>query len=306
MSWVFLAGSFAYKLKKPVCTSLLDFRTLDARHYFCNEELRLNRRLASSVYIDVVPLVLDQAGHLRLDGNATVVDWLVKMHRIPAWLMLDSAIAHGRASAGDGGRIAAALTRFYQSLPSEPVPPPVYRTRFRCLLETNRAELGDAAYGLPPARIGALFDALSSALLLLADLLDGRARAGYLVEGHGDLRPEHVCLWPEIAIIDTLEFSRELRVLDRADEVSYLALECGRLGAAALGAALAGAYQRYSGDSPPAPLLHFYQACRASTRALLAVRHLKEEKFRYSPHWREAALIYLELASRHAAACLNR
>jgi aminoglycoside phosphotransferase family enzyme len=303
MSWVFLAGNFAYKLKKPVCTDLFDFRTLAARQYFCNEELRLNRRLARAIYIGVVPLVLDKAEHLRLGGDATVVDWLVKMHRVPVWLMFDFAIAHRSASEYDAGRIAQALTRFYHILPAERMAPPAYRARFSRQIEASRAELSDAAYGLPLARIGTLFDTLAHALILLAPLLDERTRAGRLVEGHGDLRPQHVCLLPEIAIIDCLEFSRELRVLDQADEVGYLALECERLGAAPIAEALTRAYRQHSGDHPAAALLHFYQSCRASRRALLAARHLKEEKFRYSPHWRRTALDYLELALRHAGAC---
>lgn len=302
MSWVFLAGNFAYKLKKPVRTDYFDFRTLTARRYYCEEELRLNRRLARAIYIDLVPLVLDLSEHLHVGGDATAVDWLIKMHRLPAWLMLDFAIAHQSASAHDADRIAKALANFYQSLPAERMPSLAYRSRFTQQIETNRAELHDQAYGFPPARIDTLCNAQSDALAVLGTLLEARSEEGDLVEGHGDLRPEHVCLLPEIAVIDCLEFSRELRVLDKVDEVGYLALECERLGAPAISAALAGAYQKYSGDHPSAPLVHFYQSCRACKRALLAVRHLKEEKFRFSPHWRRLASVYLDLALEHALA----
>lgn len=302
MSWVFLAGDFAYKLKKPVCTAYVDFRPLSARRHFCNEELRLNRRLARAIYIGVVPLVLDSAAHLHIGGATTPVDWLIKMHRIPVWRMLDFAIAHQRASEYDAGRVAQALARFHLSLPSEPMTPLAYRDRFSRQIASHRAELCDATYELPPDRIGTLCDAQSDALNCLGVLLDARANAGDLVEGHGDLRPEHVCLLPEIAIIDCLEFSRELRVLDKADEVGYLALECERLGAPRLADALTGAYRMYCADDPPAPLVHFYQSCRATSRAMLALRHLKEEKFRFSPHWRCTASSYLDLALKHAKA----
>ncbi|HWW70507.1 MAG TPA: hypothetical protein VN089_11250 [Duganella sp.] len=306
MSWVFLAGNFAYKLKKPVSTDFFDFRTVAGRRYYCGEELRLNRRLARAIYIDLVPLVLDISGHLHVGGDAPAVDWLIRMHRVPAWLMLDFAIAHHRASAHDADRIAKALTNFYQSLPAERITSLAYLSRFTQQIASNRAELHDQAYGFPPARIDVLCDTQSDALGVLGALLEARSEQGDLVEGHGDLRPEHVCLLPEIAVIDCLEFSRELRVLDKVDEVGYLALECERLGAPAISAALAAAYQKYSGDRPSAPLVHFYQSCRACKRALLALRHLKEEKFRFSPHWRRVASAYLDLALEHALACRAR
>jgi aminoglycoside phosphotransferase family enzyme len=306
MSWVFLAGNFAYKLKKPVCTDYVDFRPLAARHHFCNEELRLNRRLAQTIYIDVVPLVLDKSQHLHVGGEETAVDWLIKMHRVPTWLMLDFALMHRSACARDAARIAQALARFHQALPAERMPPLAYRTRFARQIEADRSEFHDAAYGSLPERTDALCDAQSEALRALGALLDERTDAGDLVEGHGDLRPEHVCLLPEIAVIDCLEFSRELRVLDKADEAGYLGLECAHLGAPQFAQALAVAYAQYSGDHPWPPLLHFYQSCRARKRALLALRHVKEEQFRYSPHWRRTASAYLDQARDHALACQAR
>jgi aminoglycoside phosphotransferase family enzyme len=250
--------------------------------------------------------VLDKSDHLHLGGDATPVDWLIKMHRVPMRLMFDFAIAHQSASTYDAARIAQSLAGFYQSLPAERLAPQAYRARFRRQIEASRAEFLDAAYGLASSHTGTLCDAQSEALLALGGLLDERTAAGALVEGHGDLRPEHVCLLPEIAIIDCLEFSRELRMLDKADEVAYLALECEYLGATEIADAFTGAYRQYSGDRPAPALVHFYQSCRASKRALLAVRHLKEEKFRYSSHWQHLASAYLLLAQDHALACQAR
>jgi aminoglycoside phosphotransferase family enzyme len=303
MSWVFVAGAHVYKLKKPVRNASLDFRTLAARRFYCEEELRLNRRLAAAVYIALVPLTLDKMQHLHLAGPGTPVDWLVKMHRLPARRMLDFAIMHKTASERDAGRIAATLAAFHATIPPEQLSPLAYRERFREQIAANRAGLADAAYRLPPQQVDALCRAQTRVLDTGAALLGARASAGHVVEGHGDLRPEHVCLLPRIAIIDCLEFSRELRVQDTADEVGYLALECERLGAAGIGAALLRDYGRHSGDQPPLLLVHFYQSYRASRRALIALRHVQEEKFRYSPYWRKTALVYLDLAARHVANC---
>ena len=100
-AWVFLLGERAYKLKKPVNVPGMDLSTLDARRLSCAEELRLNRRLAPDVYLDVVPLVRAADATLRVGGEGAIVDWLVRMRRLPAALMLDRAIAAGTASAGE-------------------------------------------------------------------------------------------------------------------------------------------------------------------------------------------------------------
>lgn len=89
MSWVFLTDNYACKLKKPVRYEFLDFSTVDARHQDCDEEIRLNRRLARNVYIGAVPLTADAAGNMRLGEDRTAIDWLVKMRRLPVEKMLD-------------------------------------------------------------------------------------------------------------------------------------------------------------------------------------------------------------------------
>jgi aminoglycoside phosphotransferase family enzyme len=128
-------------------------------------------------------------------------------------------------------------------------------------------------------------------------------RAGKIVDVHGDLRPEHVCLRPDVHIIDCLEFSPELRLADSADELAFLALECERLGAGATGTLLPRAYGDASGEPPQPSLAHSYQSYRACLRAAIALRQLQEPKFRYSPQWLARANEYLLLAERHALSC---
>jgi aminoglycoside phosphotransferase family enzyme len=134
-------------------------------------------------------------------------------------------------------------------------------------------------------------------------LMDDRLNSDRIVEGHGDLRPEHICLEPELPIIDCLEFSRELRISDTADELAFLMLECERLGAADFGDLLLKSYCEISGDWPNVTLTHFYRSCRASLRAMVTIRHLNEETFRYSPEWRRRAEDYLHLAQQHVSRC---
>jgi aminoglycoside phosphotransferase family enzyme len=299
MSWVFLLDRHVYKLKKPVHYELLDCRSLEARRACCQAELDLNLRLAPEVYLGVVPLTCDRSGHLALGGRGSVIDWLVRMVRLPTERMLDYAIAHGTLSEGDLWRAATRLHAFYDALPAEQLDCGAYRERFRNRIDHNRRSLNTPAFDLPPGHVRALAADQGAMLTRLGGLLDERVRAGHIVEGHGDLRPEHIYLGEPVAIIDCLEFSRALRIVDVADELGFLALECERLGSATAGLALLLDYAGLSGDTPPLPVLHFYQSCRATTRALIAARHLLDEKFRHSPHWLRRSGQYLQLAERH-------
>lgn len=300
MSWVFLAGQFAYKFKKPIHNEFLDFSTLQARHFYCTEELRLNRRLAPEVYLNVLPLVLDSRGQIHFDGEGKPVEWIIKMLRLPEAFMLDATIARGALSTTSIGRVANKLARFYRALrPEEPLPSD-YVGQFETRIRSVTHSLGDVRYAIPVVRLAALGASLGQAFAVVSDLLKARAREAMLVEGHGDLRAEHVCLLPSTPIIDCLEFSRDLRILDRIDEVGFLALECERLGERAGASLLLSEYCRVSADMPASSLVNFYQAYRASLRALLALRHLDDERYCISPSWHRLALSYLDLAEGHA------
>lgn len=299
MSWVFLTDQYAYKLKKPVCHDFLDFRTIEARRHYCEEEVRLNRRLAAQVYLGIVALSIDALGHLQLSEHGTVIDWLVKMRRLPTGHMLDYALRNHTASADDIRRVAARMAMFYRDCPPIAFEPRAYRARILRDISRNEEELSRPAYQLSKEQVQRLCRAQRAVVNDRGDWFDARVRAGKIIEGHGDLRPEHICLVPAVAVIDCLEFSQDLRTIDPADELAYLALECERLGMPELGEVLLRHYCATSGDRPPPALLHFYRSFRAALRARIAVKHLDEEKFRYSAEWRRRGNIYLQLAQAH-------
>lgn len=302
MSWVFLTDSHAYKLKKPVRYKLLDFNTIEARRFYCEEEIRLNRRLAPDVYLGTLALVVDADGHLRLGGEGAVVDWLVKLRRLPAHRMLDYAIRSGTVQEQDITQIAALLVRFHDACDRVDIDTAAYRKLFDDTLEQNRTTLVTPAYRLPQHDVDRVCNAQQTTLRRIAGLLDERVLARRIVEGHGDLRAEHVCLESEPLIIDCLEFSPALRTIDTIDEAAFLALECERLAAPELGTLLLHTYYELSAEHPPAALVHFYQSVRACTRARIAIWHLNEEKFRHSAEWPRRAMGYLQLAERHVQA----
>lgn len=299
MSWVFLTDDFAYKLKKPVHFGPIDARLLSMRHFYCTEEVRLNRRLAAPVYLGAVPLVLGPDGHLAILGEGATVDWLVKMKRLAHEAMLDDAIAARRARPADMARMAVLLARFHECAWRPPLGADDFTGRIHRDIASHGEELLKRAYGMPAARVRSAVARQLDLLARFGPEIAARVRAGCVVEGHGDLRAEHVYVGEPPAFIDCIEFSRPLRTLDRLDEAGFLALECERLGAPELGEAFLDSYGREIGDDTRGALRHFYQSVRAATRATIAIRHLEEERFRYSRHWQQRALDYLALAERH-------
>lgn len=298
MAWVFLTDRHAFKLKKPVEYDFLDFRTLESRRRDCEREVRLNRRLAPDVYLGTLPLTLEADGTLALEGDGETVEWLVKMRRLPRERFLEEAIRRGTAEPAALRRAAEMLARFYRDAAPVPTSPAEYRRRFREEIRENRRELARPAFGLP----GELVQAVAVAQLEFVDrereALGRRAREGRIVEGHGDLRPEHVWLGPEPVIIDCIEFRREFRVLDPVEELAFLALECERLEAPWVGQLFLDAYRELTGDDPPDRLMSFYESHRACIRARLAVWHTREE-VEDPEKWVRTAADYLVRAERH-------
>jgi aminoglycoside phosphotransferase family enzyme len=298
MSWVFLTDNHAWKLKKPVRTDYVDFRSAEARRRNCLTELRLNRRLAPAVYLGVVELTMDRDGNLCVRGQGTVVDWLVQMRRLPADRMLDTLIARHGVSDQDVSSLASTLTAFYAKAARVSMTGVRYRRRLTSDLEKARRDLTQTGHGVNAALAESVVRSQLDFLEKNEDLFDARAREGRIVEGHGDLRPEHVCLEHQPVVIDCLEFNRNLRILDVLSELSFLALECERLGAPEIGQRLLHAYCERTGDWSSETLLMFYRDYHAAVRAKIAVWHLKDDAILNPAIWTARANQYLELAAR--------
>jgi uncharacterized protein len=304
MAFVFLTVRHAYKLKKPVRYAFLDFSTVERRT--CEDEVRLNRRLAPDVYIGTVPIVRDRNGELRfgpIPGTPTV-DWLVKMRRLPRDRMLDHILRAGDQPARDDVEaVSRLLTDFYGRLPAEPMSPDTYVDRLREEIAGDVVGLTERADHLPGDLIRAIGAALTDTLRMHETRFRARVLDGRIIEGHGDLRPEHICLTRPPTIIDCLEFCRDFRLLDPIDELAFLAMECERLGSPGIGARLLDDYQRRLGDYVDPALIEFHMARRALLRAKLAIWHLRDGDGDAAgvERWTQQARQYLALAARHAS-----
>ena len=319
-SVVFLTDRHAYKIKKPVRRPSVDLTSAQARRANALAEVHLNRRLAPLVYLGLVVLMQseeslflhDPTGHpgqrtkpagARTGPGTEVVDWLVNMVRLPAATMLDQIIRAGALHQTDITQIAQVLSGFYRRTPRIALPADFYLARQSDGLRTLCEALHATVYGLD----GALIDEISSAqryfLRVHGSQLAERAAGGHIVEGHGDLRPEHVCLAAAPVFIDCLEFDRRLRIADPADELAGLAVECAFLGAPQVQAWLFEAYRQASGDDVNEVVVRYYGVQRALARARLAAWHLDDPiSDALRDHWRTRATAFLHMALERTSA----
>lgn len=298
-SWVFLTDAYAYKLKKPVRGDGFDFRTIEGRRRNALAEWRLNRRLAGDVYQGVVPLNLS-VGRLSLDGCGAPVDWLVKMVRLRAERMFDQRLAGRKLRHGDIEPIARHLAAFFATARRVSIGPHKVLGQIKVELASSLKAFADLGQLRLLSTLKPISRRLEAFLVRHAGLFKQRIRDRRLVDGHGDLRPEHVYVNGTPRIIDCLEFRADLRRLDPISEIAYLALECRRLGGPAIEGHLLRRYRERAGDAPPKELVRFYTALNAIVRARIAVQHLREPGARSREEWVKRAATYLAIAANES------
>jgi aminoglycoside phosphotransferase family enzyme len=301
MSWVFLGDHWVYKLKKPVRYDFLDFSSVTRRRMNCQDEVRLNARLAPGIYLDVVALVEDTTGALSLGGHGRVVDWLVKMRRLPQDCLLEYQMRHGTLNGDALRRTAQVLADFYRRAAPVAMTAADYVNRLRSRLLRNIAAISQAPGALPAATIDRILTRLDAYVQQHRELLGARAAQRRIIEAHGDLRPEHICLADNPVIIDCLEFNRDFRLLDPLDELAFLAMECGRLGYPRVGEVFTSTYMETTGDSPAPGLENFYKANWSAFRCGISVWHTVDPLVKDQGKWIHLAARYLEMASAYCA-----
>lgn len=303
-AWVFLAGEHAFKLKKPTHLRGADWRTMEAREHACREELRLNRRFSAPTYLAVVPLVHTSAG-LKIGGAGPVVDWLLMMRRLDQKRMLGVVLSEQALTRGDLDAVLVFLIDFYRSRNPLPFTTEGYLRRVRARMDEALGALRRGGVGLAATAIEPLVSALRAALAALSGELAVRAQGHHIVEGHGDLRAEHICLGPPVQIIDALEVYDELRMLDTAEEIAMLALECERPSASWAARYVRDRYRSLAADDCGDELFEFYTALRAVTQAKLAIWHLDDPaQFPDPAPWRARARAAVATSLRHCRVAL--
>jgi aminoglycoside phosphotransferase family enzyme len=296
-SLVFLTTDRAWKLKKPVRLVHVDQTTLEARERLCREEVRLNREMSGGLYRGLTPLVQRPDGALRLGGAGRIVDWLIETVRLPGAEMLDRRLTHGPAPGRpEIAAVGDTLVGFYRASKR---PPGAGETFFARLVQDGRIAAEHLREMAPEVGLPVPESALDHGARALrrcrAEILD-RARCGLLVEGHGDLRAEHVCLTDPPVLFDRLEIDSGLRIVDPFFEVGALGIECGLLGADWIGAQLLdGLDPAFPRPSPRLMMGYGLVACL--TRARIAIDHFRDDIVPDPSKWRRRVEDYLHAAT---------
>lgn len=267
ISLIFLAGDYVYKVKKAVNFGFLDFTSLDRRKRYCQEELRLNRRLAPDTYLEVLPINEDDQGLLSLGGPGKTVEYTLKMRRLPAQGMLKVLLQQGldpavmdslaerivlfHQQAATGGEIdrngSLATVRFNQE-------------------ENFRQTESYIDVTIPRWQFEFIRDYCRAFMTGNEELFEERVRQHRIRECHGDLHLEHICLAPAITIFDCIEFNERFRNTDVAADVAFLAMDLDYNAYPELAERFVRSYRRYSGDPHIATLINFYKAYYAYVR----------------------------------------
>jgi aminoglycoside phosphotransferase family enzyme/predicted kinase len=302
ISHVFLTRRWVYKLKKPVTFPFLEFGGVEQRRYFCEEEVRLNRRLAPDVYLGILPVTVEHDGRIRLGGEGRVVDHVVWMRRLPAERLLPALLGAGTEGDAMMDALAARLVAFHAAASSDPdVAAYASPERLAAAWTENLADAARFAGRLLAAEdLEILADFGPRFVRTHETLLRARQQSGRIREGHGDLHAEHVCILAEpagdgdlpplaagIYVFDCIEFSRALRCTDVAAEVAFLAMDLERRGHPGLARRFVAAYAAGAEDHDLARLLPFYVCARACVRG--KVEGLKSEEGEVDATEREAA-----------------
>jgi aminoglycoside phosphotransferase family enzyme/predicted kinase len=317
ISVVFLAGPYAYKVKKPVQLGFVDFSTPERRRHFCEAEVRLNRRLAPAVYHGVVPITRDGQA-VRVGGRGEVIEWAVQMERLPEEATLQQRLLRGEVTPAVAEVLARRVAAFHAALPAGADAHGF--GGFEAVARNARENFTQAAplvgTTVSPAVHERLARRTDRELDRLRSLIESRATRGVPRDTHGDLRLDHVYLFPDrpppadLVIVDCIEFDDRFRFADPVADMAFLAMDLHFHGRRDLARAFADAYFRAAGDAEGSALLPLYAAYRAAVRGKvegmqLAEREVPEAereaaRVRARAHWLLALGLLEEPARRPA------
>ncbi|HEU0187685.1 MAG TPA: AAA family ATPase, partial [Gallionellaceae bacterium] len=278
ISWVLLAGSYAYKIKKALDLGFLDFSTLAARRHCCDEELRLNRRLAPQIYLDVVPI----GGHpdAPVLGAEPALEYAVRMRRFAAARQFDRLLARGQLLPQHIDLLARRIAQFHAALPPAAADSPYGSPSSICAAAQQnfvqmRPLLRDA---VDLATLDDLQQATTSACAALAPLMTARRQQGRVRECHGDLHLGNiVMLRGQAAPFDGIEFNADLRWIDVISEIAFTVMDLRQYRRADLASRFLNGWLEESGDYAGLALLRFYVAYRAAVRAKVGAIRLAQD-----------------------------
>jgi len=271
ISWVILTGNYAYKIKKACNLGFLDFSSLEKRRYFCDEELRLNRRLAAPLYIDVIPIT-GKPEQPVLRGNGKIIEYAIKMIQFQQQAQLDNMLTEGRVENHHIDAYARMTASFHYSAESTSAetafgnPDHIHHAVTRTIDQIRR--LPEATHHI--MLISELRDWCKSTFKTLTPLFEKRKRDGFIRECHGDMHLRNLVWFGERPLaFDCLEFDPDLRWIDILSEVAFLVMDLDSREQQKLAFRFLNAYLEHTGDYGGMPVFRFYLVYRALVRAMV-------------------------------------
>jgi len=266
ISWVILTGSFAYKIKKPVKLDFIDTSTLERRRHYCNEELRLNRRLAPELYLGVVPIARSASG-ARIDGDGPAIEYAVRLKQFASGEELPALLERGDVSLSEMRTLGETLADFHQKVPAYSEPDTTEHLHDAVLGNLEQLlEYTERHHDIPELR--QLWDWTRAEIGTHEAHFEARVRNGRIRDCHGDLHAANIVrLERRLVPFDCIDFAPQLRRIDVMNDIAFLIMDLHSHRREDLSAALLSRYLEITGDYDGVRLLPFYGVYRALVRA---------------------------------------
>jgi len=303
ISWVILTGEYVYKIKKPVNLGFLDFSTLDKRKFFCDEELRLNKRLAPEIYLDVVK-VIESQNNLVLNGDGKVIEYAVKMRQFQQYMQFDHLLSRNELTREMIEATAGLLAEFHQSISiaeretNYGNPEQVYQP-----VAENFSQIKERLFEKNTLKLVSTIETWSEKQFSqLKNIFLQRKKNNFIRECHGDLHLRNIAWYQNNPLaFDCLEFNENFRWIDVVSEIAFLIMDLDDHQQNIFARILLNKYLELTGDYSGCRVLQFYLVYRAMVRAKVDAIRASQEGI--DKHEKIEALdecqSYLELAENY-------
>lgn len=280
ISWVILTGAYAYKMKKPVDFGFLNFTHLADRKHFCEEELRLNQRMAPDLYLRVVPIT-GAADAPVIDGEGEPIEYLLQMREFPQTQLMAEVQARGELTDAHIDALAEQIAQFHLSIPQVPAGHPLNNAdAIVAPMRQNFEQIRPLLNEKPDLQqLDALSDWTETSIARLRPLLVQRSQQGFIRECHGDLHLGNATIIDnKVVLFDCIEFNEPFRLIDIASDAAFLAMDLEDRGLKCQARRFLNGWLERTGDYAALELLSLYKAYRALVRAKVSLFRLHQEQ----------------------------
>lgn len=276
ISFVFLTRNFAYKVKKAVDLGFLDFTTLEKRHFFCEKELELNRRLCEEMYLEVVPI--NKSNMIKIKGEGEIVEYAVKMKRMPQEKMMNKLLQKCKVDTKLIDKIAKIIAEFHSKAETDKR---ISNFGSLAIIEMNWRENFDQTKEFVGKTISTkdfklIRERIKDFMKMNVSLFEKRIAEGRVRDCHGDIHSGNIFVADRIYIFDAIEFNERFRYSDVASDIAFLAMDLEFKGRSDLSDFFIERYVKYYGDRELMRLLSFYKCYRAYVRGKVVSFKIKD------------------------------